>query len=393
MRVLLVHNDYGIFSGEEAMVESVARLLEDGGHEIRFLRRSSAEIPRLSFGKIRAFLSGIYSAGGRRDARAIVREYRPDVVHIHNLYPFLSPWILRDFRTAGIPVVMTLHNYRLLCPNGLCLSHDELCERCAGGREYWCVWRNCEDNLPKSLGYALRNAVARWARLYLDNVTLYTSPTLFLRDWLSSWGVPKERIRILPNMNSVRGEIGTDTLGDYAAFVGRLSREKGVRGLLEAARLCPDIEFRVAGEDSNADDLKKYAPKNVCFAGKLGRDALQMFYANARMVVAPSLFYEGFPLVIVEAMVKGRPVVCSRIGGLPEIVEDGGTGFCCAPGKVGELASTIRRLWQDASLCRRLGEAGRAKALREYAPERYFESLIEIYREAIEGTSSRVRVE
>ncbi|HPS03018.1 MAG TPA: glycosyltransferase, partial [Candidatus Sumerlaeota bacterium] len=126
MRVLQVHNDYGIFSGEEAMVESIARLLENGGQEVRFLRRSSAEIPRMPFGRTRAFLSGIYSASARREARALLRDYRPDVVHIHNLYPFLSPWILRDFRSAGVPVVMTLHNYRLVCPSGLCLSHQEV---------------------------------------------------------------------------------------------------------------------------------------------------------------------------------------------------------------------------------------------------------------------------
>jgi glycosyltransferase involved in cell wall biosynthesis len=389
MRVLQVHNDYGIFSGEEAMVESVARLLENKGQEVRFLRRSSAEIPGMLFGRTRAFLSGIYSASARRDARAFLREYRPDVVHIHNLYPFLSPWILRDFRTAGVPIVMTLHNYRLVCPNGLCLSHHEVCERCAGGREYWCVLRNCEGNPAKSLGYALRNWVARRARLYLDNVTLYTSPTLFLRDWLAKWDVPVDRIRILPNMNSIEGKTGTECLGDYVAFVGRLSPEKGVDVLLQSARQCPEIEFRVAGDDACAGDLKRCAPGNVRFLGKLGRDELQVFYSNARMVVAPSLFYEGFPLVIVEAMVKGRPVVCSRIGGLPEIVEEGKTGLCFTPGDVSELASAIRRLWQDASLCRRLGEAGRVKALRNYAPERYYDSLMRIYQEAIEGTPPR----
>lgn len=390
MRVLQVHNDYGIFSGEEAMVESIARLLEKGGQEVRFLRRSSAEIPRLPFGRTRAFLNGIYSDSSRREVQALVREYRPDVVHIHNLYPFLSPWILRDFRLAGVPVVMTLHNYRLVCPNGLCLSHHEVCERCAGGREYWCVLRNCEGHLAKSFGYALRNWVARQARLYLDNVALYTSPTLFLRDWLSKWGVPADRIRILPNMNSVGGEIATDSPGNYVAFVGRLSPEKGVEVLLEAARQCPEIEFRVAGDDLLAGDLKRRASDNVRFVGKQGREDLQAFYANARMVVAPSLFYEGFPLVIVEAMVQGRPVVCSRIGGLPEIVEDGMTGFCFTPGDAGELASRVRRLWLNPSLCRQLGEAGREKALREYAPGRYYDSLMRIYREAIEGTLSRV---
>ncbi len=386
MRVLLVHNDYGIFSGEEAMVESVARLLMNGGQEVRFLRRSSAEIPGMPFGRVRAFLIGIYSPSARREARALLRDYRPDVVHIHNLYPFLSPWILRDFRAAGVPIVMTLHNYRLVCPNGLCLSHHEVCERCAGGHEYWCVLRNCEGNPAKSVGYALRNWVARRARLYLDNVTLYTSPTVFLRDWLAKWGVPAERIRILPNMNSLEGETGTEGLGDYVAFVGRLSPEKGVDVLLRAARQCPEIEFRVAGDDAHAGELKRRSPSNVRFVGKLGREELQNFYAGARMVVAPSLFYEGFPLVIVEAMVKGRPVVCSKIGGLPEIVDDGKTGFCFTPGDVLELVSRIRLLWQDASLCRRLGEAGREKALRDYAPDRYYDSLMRIYREAIEGT-------
>lgn len=364
-------------------MEATARLLRERGHEVVEFVRSSAEIEHMRLGKARAFFSGVYSWLARRRMRNVLGETRPDIVHVHNVYPLISPSVLVECRRAGMPVVMTVHNYRLVCPNGLHLSRGEVCERCLGGREYWCVLRNCEGSLPKSIGYALRNWVARKRRAFLDNVTMYAALTEFQRQRLIAEGFPAERIAVIPNMAGGDGHAAGGAAGDYVAYAGRISPEKGVTHLLSAARRLSDIAFKAAGGYDRMPHLPGEAPANFEFLGHLGTERLNGFYSQARMLVLPSTWFEGFPMTIAEATVRGKPVVCSRIGGLPEIVDDGATGLLFEPGNAADLAEKIRYLWDRRDLCRRMGEAGREKALREYSPEKYYERLMAVYQRAI----------
>jgi len=383
MRVLVIHNKYGRFSGEEAVVEGLAELLNVHGHEVVRFVRSSAEIPNMRLGRVRALFSGVHSRSSCRRMRRMLQECQPDIVHVHNVYPLISPSVLRVCREAGAPVVMTVHNYRLVCPNGLHMTRGEVCEKCRGGREYWCVLRNCEGSLPKSLGYALRNWVARKRRAFLDNVAMYAALTEFQRQRLIAEGFPAERIAVVPNMVACDGcAVGEET-GDYVAYVGRISPEKGVRHLLSAARRLPDVAFKAAGGYDRMPHLPGEAPANFEFLGQLGTERLNGFYSRARMLVLPCTCFEGFPMTIAEAMVRGKPVVCSRIGGLPEIVDDGVTGLLFKPGNAEDLAEKIRFLWDRPDLCRKMGQAGREKALREYSPEKYYKRLMTVYERAI----------
>ena len=383
MRVCLIHNRYGTFSGEEAVVEATKRLLREKGHEVVQFVRSSAEIERMRFGKARAFFSGVYSWSARRRMRHLLNEHRPDVVHVHNLYPLISPSVLGECRRAEVPVVMTVHNYRLVCPNGLHMVCGEVCEKCHGGREYWCVLRNCEGSLPKSLGYALRNWLARKQRAFLDNVTMYAALTEFQRQRLIVEGFPAERIAVIPNMVACDGYAAGGAAGDYVAYVGRISPEKGVTHLLSAARRLTDIAFKAVGGYDRMPHLPGEAPANFKFLGFLKGAGLGEFYCNCRVLVLPSICYETFGLPIVEAALHGKPVICSRIGGLPEIVDDGVTGLLFEPGNAEDLAEKIRYLWDRPDLCRKMGQAGREKALREYSPEKYYERLMAVYEKAL----------
>ena len=364
-------------------MEATARLLRERGHEVVEYVRSSAEIEHMRLGKARAFFSGVYSWLARRRMRNVLGETRPDIVHVHNVYPLISPSVLVECRRAGMPVVMTVHNYRLVCPNGLHLSRGEVCERCLGGREYWCVLRNCEGSLPKSIGYALRNWVARKRRAFLDNVTMYAALTEFQRQRLIAEGFPAERIAVVPNMVACDGCAEGTATGDYVAYVGRISPEKGVTHLLSAARRLTDIAFKAAGSYDRMPHLPGEAPANCEFLGQLGTERLNGFYSQARMLVLPSTWFEGFPMTIAEAMVRGKPVVCSRIGGLPEIVDDAVTGLLCEPGNADNLAEKIRYLWDRPDLCRKMGQAGGEKAIREYSPEKYCERLMAVYEKAL----------
>lgn len=377
-----MHNAYGKFSGEESVVAAQTELLESRGHEVLRFERSSVELSSLP-SKCKAFFTGIYNPAAALQMRKILREFCPDIVHIHNLFPLISPAILPECRKVGIPVVMSVHNYRLICPNGLFLSHGEICERCTNGREYWCLFRNCEGSFPKSLGYALRNWVARKGRFFLDHVAVFATLTEFQRKRLIQEGYPAERIVVIPNMVTAAVKESSKN-GAYVGFAGRISPEKGLLALIDASRRLPDIPFRAAGSFDRMPELPAQSPENFKFAGHLSKEALEDFYAGCRMVVLPSICFETFGLSLAEAMLWGLPVICSRIGGLPEIVEDGVTGLLFEPGNADELAQKIRYLWDRPELCRKMGEAGRQKALRDYSPEKYYERLIALYEKARE---------
>lgn len=383
MRLLFIHNRYGAVSGEELMNELIVDVLRRNGHEVETYYRDSADIQQQPFGAAKAFFKGIYSFEARRAIRKVLQQFQPDLVQVQNLYPLFSPSVLSEVKAAGIPVVMRLANYRLVCPNGLLLSHGEICIRCCGGREWWCLLRNCEGSLPKSAGYALRNWFARTARLYSDNVTVYYAQTRFQRDLLVREGIPAEQINVIPNMvNASKGDDSCKT-GNFVAFVGRLSPEKGVATFLEAARKCSDLPFEMAGSFDRVPEITLQQSANVRLLGHLNCNELKGFYQSMRILVVPSVWYEGFPGVIIEAMLQGRPVICSDLGGLPEIVEDGKTGMVFKAGDAGDLADKIRQLWNNPELCSRMGRAGREKVLTEYSPEKYYERLMAVYRKAL----------
>ncbi|MCR4815859.1 MAG: glycosyltransferase, partial [Bacteroidales bacterium] len=200
MRILVVHNNYGLYSGEEAIVD---RMIDDGrkaGHIIETLRLTSEGSRDTFTGKVRGFFAGIYSFRGRRLMRKAVAEFHPDIVHIHNLYPFISPAVLPICKRHGVPVVMTVHNYRLICPTGLFLRDGKPCEECLNrGNEFGCLRHNCEHSLFRSVGYTLRNMVARKTRAYIDNVDYFCCLTDFQRQKLIAAGYDESKIRVFPN--------------------------------------------------------------------------------------------------------------------------------------------------------------------------------------------------
>jgi glycosyltransferase involved in cell wall biosynthesis len=384
IQVAIVHNSYGRVSGEEIVIDGLVQLLKSRGVTVWRFSRSSAEIEETRLGKIPAFFAGIHNQFSRAAFARFLRETRPDVVHIHNLYPLISPSILPECTAQGIPVVMTVHNFRLACPNGLLMSHGEVCHRCLGGREYWCILRNCEDSILKSTGYTLRTAAARILRRYYDHVNHFLCLSEFQRNILVKEGIPADHVTILANPVSFTSEkISSKGSDGYVAYVGRISPEKDVLNLIEVARRLGDLQFKFAGSYHRMPEVIKNKPDNCEFLGQLETEDLMRFYDNARMVVFATRCYEGFPTVLLEAMSHGLPVVCSHIGGLPEIVEDGKTGLLYEPGNADELADRIRTFWQNPALCKKLGDAGRRKVREDYAADQLLDRLLGIYEKVI----------
>ena len=377
----MVHNEYGNLSGEEIMVSRIVSVMRAQKHKVTPYYRNSSEIKTGSH-KLGAFFCGVYSRKSQQQFRRIIDEDRPEIIQIQNLYPLISPSVLVEARKQNIPVVMRCANYRLICPNGLFFSKGEICERCSGGKEWWCLLRNCERSVFKSLGYAFRNYYARVNRLYLDNVTCYYAQTEFQRQTMIKNGFVPERIFVIPNMVETTKESNDN--GDCICYVGRVTPEKGVVDLVNAAKILNNAKFRAVGSYHQMIDLVNTAPENIEFCGHVDRDKISSFYAESRIIVMCSTCYEGFPSTILEAMMKGKPVVASRIGGIPEIVDDGETGLLFEPGNAQDLAKKIQRLWDDPRLCRKMGKAGREKALREYSPSRYYQRLMRVYDKALE---------
>ncbi len=386
MKLLFVHNKYGKRSGEEIMLDRIVSLLRARGHQVDTWFADSSQITGAA-GKVRAAASGIRSPSAMQAIAKRIVEDRPDIVQVQNLYPLISPAVLPVIAEAGIPIVMRLSNYRLVCPNGLFLSHGKVCEACTGGREWNCVAKNCEKDLFKSAAYAARNAFARKRGYYRDNVTRYYAQTQFQRGKLIEEGYPADRIDVIPNMIEVPEDAPAWTPGSFVGFVGRLSPEKGIDTLFAAARRTPDIAYRLAGSLGEYDG-RTDVPANVELLGNLGPEELAAFYREAALIVTPSIWYEGFPGVVIEAMRHARPVIVSDIGGLPELVGGGNSGMLVPPGDDEALASAIAALMRDPVQRQSLGEKGFARVKREYSYDLYYDRLMATYGRALEPSGT-----
>ena len=376
MKILFVHNAYSdkVPSGEEHASRELASLLK-----VRWFSRSSDEI-RSGFGPLKAFFTGIYNP---LSAKALAREmdkYKPDIVQVQNLYPLLSSSIFRPIKERGIPIVMRCPNYRLFCPNGLCLSpRGEVCEKCFGGREWHCIANNCEESFTKSLGYALRNCYSRISGNIINGVDRFIVQSEFQKQKFIQQGLPAEKLVTLPGICPEISVDNNDSIGEYVSFVGRVSSEKGINEFIEAAKQNPTLPFKVAGSVDNKFVMPSDCSDNVEFLGFVKGDKLNELYLKSKIIVVPSKWYEGFPNVITRGMLLKRPVITTNIGAMPSIIRSGVHGFLVEPGNVRQLSETIAKLYSDDEMCRRFGEAGYAKACKEYSRDAIYKILVGTY--------------
>lgn len=382
MKILLIHNKYGKFSGEEAVVETQLNLLREKGHDVITYFRSSEELDHITNGKLKAFFSAFYNKKCIKAIQEIITKEKPDVAHVHNLYPLISPAILPAIKKMGVPVVMTVHNYRLLCPNGLFYTNGAICEKCTGpAKELNCITQNCEDSLFKSTGYALRNLWARTRRYYLNHVDTYLCLTEFQKQKLISNEFQDSKCIVVPNIyNKPITPIDYDVKQrHYIAFAGRLSPEKGLPVLMAAAKELPDIQFRLAGAMRPGYDKQLDIPKNVKLLGMLNAEEMKSFYTNARLYLHTSVCYEGFPMVFPEAMAYQLPIIAPNMAGYPEIAEHNFNGLLFTPEDVPHLVETISKVWNNNNTLSTLANNGFNKLKAKYTKNAYYEALAKVY--------------
>ncbi|WP_297694398.1 glycosyltransferase, partial [uncultured Eudoraea sp.] len=383
MKILFIHNNYASnTSGEEIAAEALERLLTNNGHEVVWYRRFSDIINNSFSKKVSAFFLGIYNPKAVKEIRALLASFEPDVVQIQNLYPFISPAIIKTIKRKGIPIVMRCPNYRLFCPTGLHMDgKGKICEKCLSvGRELNCITKNCEKDYAKSIGYALRNFLARTLWGLNRNMDAYIVQTAFQREKFIKNGIEPKKLYIVPGITPSIPASSESFESEYVSFVGRVSEEKGIMEFLEAARLLPMIPFMVAGSVRKPQaSLKANAPDNVLWKGFLSGKDLDLFYKQSRIVVVPSKWYEGFPNVITQAMKHGKPLITSNLGAMSDIIDHEENGLLVEPGDTIGLAKAIQELYKDTIICNLYGANAKKKAATLYSSNKVYDYLMDLY--------------
>jgi glycosyltransferase involved in cell wall biosynthesis len=380
MRVLLLHSRYlsGAASGENQVVADEARLLRDAGHEVWVHAPTTTAAAMVD--RLRAGGSAVWSASAARAVARAVRRRGVDVVHVHNLFPNLSPAVLRAAASAGAAVIVTLHNYRLMCLPANLLRNGRVCELCVGRLPWRGVVFGCYRESVLGSAAIAGSLVLHRAIGSFNAVTRFLAVSDFVKSKYVEAGVPAERISVKPNFTwPVSRRKGP---GDYFLFVGRLSSEKGLMTLLDAWRERAPGMLIVAGDGPLANELRREAPPNVEFLGSVPHAEVPSLLASARALVVPSRCYEAAPKAIIEAFAAGVPVIASRIGGLEGIVQDGTCGVHVASDRPTAWLTATERLLDDRE-SERLGEAAFRTWQGLYSPAVGLRMLEAAYRGAV----------
>jgi glycosyltransferase involved in cell wall biosynthesis len=402
MRVVNANKFYYRKGGAETAYFQTARLLEEHGSTVvpfamrhpeneetpwsrYFPSRVEFRAPGGPVSKLARAARVIWSREAKERMRELLAEARPDLVHLHNIAHQLSPSILEPVRDAGLPAVQSLHDYKLTCPTYLHRTPaGEICERCKGGRYEQCVIHRCNAG---SVSMSLVNAVeAYWheARHSYDAIDLFLCPSAFQYAKCLEFGVPAERLALVPHFVYASDYTPRFEAGEYALFAGRLSSEKGVATLLEAVAATRDLHLVLAGEGPDRAALEQRArdlgiTDRVRFAGYLSGEDYESAWRGAAFLVLPSQCYEVRPMVIHEAYARGKPVVATRIGSIPEIVVENVTGTLVPPGDAAALAAALADMHGDAARRIEMGRAARRYAEQELGPDRHWLALSAAY--------------
>jgi glycosyltransferase involved in cell wall biosynthesis len=385
MKVLLVHGAYQQFGGEDSVVRAEKELLERHGDEVLLYSRHNDEIKQFSLAQKASFFpQTVYSRKTTREIGDAVRKFRPDVAFVHNVYPLISPSVYHELYSLDIPAVQVLHNFRPFCPNGFFYTQGKVCEDCKGGNYLNAVRKRCyKDNYLLSGLYALTLGANRLAGM-VNKITGFICLTEFFKIKMLEAGVPEDKLFVRPNFvyapplsPAVSGG------GNYAIYMGRLSPEKGCWTMVHAFEQIPHVPLKILGTGPLEQELQDYVSQkrigNIQFLGFKSGDEKWQLLRNSMCLVVPSEWYENFPVTVLEAYMAAKPVIASRMGGLPYIVEDGKSGLLFEAGKVDELKQKIQHLMDDPASAARMGACGRRLSETKYGPEQGYSNLMKIF--------------
>lgn len=395
MKILICHNFYQNRGGEAQTVLREKALLEKMGHSIILFTKDNREINNYSLVKKSLLLfNNFFSFKTYRELKNIIRKHRPNIAHIHNIFPLISPSIYYVLKKYNIPIVQTLHNYRFLCPNGLFLNNDiEICEKCGKGNFFYAIFGKCYRNsYIKSLALSFSLCVHRWLGTFKNKIDIYISPSSFLKSKMVKGGFSEKKIVVKTHFININELTPNENYGNYAVFMGRISKEKGIFTLIKVFKEISNLKLEIIGDgpfsQKSMDFVKQNKLSNIEFLGFMRTAKRFKILKKAMFLIFPSEWYENFPYVLLESFSLGIPVIASRIGGVSEIIEEGENGLFFQPGGVDEIKEKILILIKNRDLLLSMRFKARGSAEEKYSEEKGYKDLIKIYNQFIHNNNS-----
>jgi glycosyltransferase involved in cell wall biosynthesis len=381
MKILLVHNSYQLPGGEDQVFAQETELLRGRGHQVVLYRASNDQVKDQN--PLVTVANTIWNQRAYGELRELLYREKPDIVHVHNTFQVISPAIYYAANEEGIPVVQTLHNYRLLCPASTFFRNGKVCEDCLGKKIPWSgVLHSCYRNSKlASAAVAVMLATHNYKQTWNQTVSAYIALTDFARNKFIEGGFPAEKIFVKPNYLQTDPGPG-DGKGNYALFVGRLTPEKGISTLLAAWRqIGNDLPLQIAGDGPLASEVEKASREmeNVTWLKWLPRDEILQRMKDASVLILPSTWYEGFPMIISEAFAVGLPVITSNLGSMSSIVDHQRTGLHFEPGNAAALVEAVR--WWSAHRAEAafMRTEARLEYETKYTAEENYKQMMNIY--------------
>lgn len=386
MRVLQIHNYYQRWGGEDEAAEHEVRLLQQYGHEVKLYYRHNDDIK--SFGVLRKamlFFENTWSMKSYKAIRRVLQEFKPDVVHMHNYFPLISPAAYYACSRAGVPVIQTLHDYRLICPMGHLLRKGQICEECIHNS----LWRSIKYGCYRgsrllTLSNALMVSAHRFLKTWDKRVDLYIAVSEFVRRKFIEGGFMASKVVVRPNCFAEDAGPG-EQRRRYALFIGSLTHHKGVETLLEAWKKI-SLPLKIIGEGPLYPWAETFIRENnlsqVTLEGFRPQKEVFSYLKGALFLVAPSIWFETFGRIIVEAYTTATPVIASRLGAFEELVEEGKTGLLFCPGDPQDLANKVNYAMENPKEIEGWGKEARLVFEKKYSGKIAYERLMEIYQQA-----------
>jgi glycosyltransferase involved in cell wall biosynthesis len=384
MKILIIHNHYQIIGGEDGVMKNEVALLKSYGHELTLYTVDNESITSFS-NKLLTLLGVPFSFTSYRKTLEVLLEKQPDVVHVHNYFPLLSPSIFYACNKLKVPVVHTLHNYRAVCPTALLMHSGKLNETSIKHSSWWTVTKRVyRDSFFGSLSLACMVELHKLMGTWQTKVGRFIALTEFSRQKYMEAGWPAAKILVKPNF--IEDPFDTATTvhkdGGYALYVGRLSEEKGIDILLDAwSRV--DLPLKVIGDGPLKSSVESNALSSVEYLGLKKKDEVLELVKNADFIIMASTWYEGFPMVLVEAFACGTPALVACLGSMKEIVIPNKIGLHFEAGNADDLAEKVQWMIDNPAEVKKMGANARKEYLAKYTPEKNYEMLMDIYQQAI----------
>jgi glycosyltransferase involved in cell wall biosynthesis len=401
MNIVTANNFLYLRGGSERVMFEEMDWLRGQGHTVNAFGRlpsDAADLPHSALmpsivdlesvkgvGKLKAAGQIVYNRESGKRFALFCDRIKPDIAHFHNIYAGLTTAVLDVCKQHKLPSVITLHDHKLVCPTYLLLNHGKPCRKCFGGRFYHCLLTRChKNNMAASLVTTIEAYFNHLLGKYRQADSLIC-PSQFLLNTLLENGIPKEKLCYIPNGVEPTRFLPVYDDSGYFLYLGRLSFEKGIKTLIESTRDNVGMMLKVVGEGPDKESLQKMTGDSVSFEGYKSGKELERLVQGAAFVVVPSECHENASMVVLEAMAYGKPVIGSRMGGIPEQVVDGETGFIFDAGDQGQLKSAIQTLVSDKAKRQEMGRAARARLVEYFSLDRHCGQLLNLYAKAMQG--------